>query len=128
MERIIMDRIMKKHAGVTLIELCIAMVIISFTGLIICAFSKSTLGMNKDALCNDTAYLAAEQIIVKLKKKVYNQNQIPVNSSDNITLENINFTRNWKIDWSGYLLLATVTVEWNSPSGTRKITLEGLVN
>ena len=121
-----MDRNLKNQAGVTLIELCISMVIISFTALIICTFSKSTLGMNKDARSNDTAYLAAEQKIVKLKSEVFNH--IPVSNSDNVTLENIHFTRDWTIEQSGYLLLARVTVSWNSPYGIKQITLAGTVN
>jgi len=123
-----MDRNLKNQAGVTLIELCLSMVLMSFTGLIICTFSKSTLGMNKDALSNDTAYLAAEQKIVKLKTEVFNENELGVSNSDNVTLENIQFTREWTIDTTGYLLLATVTVSWNSPNGSKQITLEGMVN
>lgn len=121
-----MERTLKTQSGASLIEICITIVIISIAVLIISTFSKSTLRMNKDTLSVDTAYLAAEEKITELRSETFDQ--FPVTSSDNVTLENINFTRDWTIEESGYLSIATVTVSWNSQNNTRQITLAGPVN
>jgi Tfp pilus assembly protein PilV len=126
MERFIMDKTLKTQSGVSIIEISIAVLIISITTLLIFAFSKNSFLMSKDARSTDIGYIAAEQKIADLKSEVFSST--PATGNDEITLDNIPFSRSWTVEESGYILLAKVTVTWNTPNGTREIILAGAVN
>lgn len=121
-----MDKTLKTQSGASIIEIAIAVVIISITTLLILAFSKNSFLMSADARSTDIAYIAAEQKIAELKSEVFSST--PATGSDAVTMDNISFSRSWTVEESGYILLAKVTVSWDSPNGTREIILAGAVN
>jgi len=121
-----MAQTIKTQAGASLIEISITIVIISITTLIIMSFSRNTLMMNQDAKANDAAILSAEQKITDLATLTYST--LPQSGSDAVSEGNFSFTRNWTITQSGYIIVAKVTVSWNSLKGTRSITLAGAIN
>ena len=123
-----MAKTLKTETGVSIVEILLTVVVIAITTLIIFSFSRNSLKLTQNARANDTAYLAAEQKIADLSNEVFPASTLPVSNSDNVTLENIAFTRTWTVEQSGYITLARVTVSWNSINGAREITLAGAVN
>ena len=123
-----MAKTLKNEAGISIVEILLTVIIIAITTLIIFSFSRNSLKMTQYARANDTAYLAAEQKIADLATEVFPASALPVTGSDNITLENISYTRTWTVEQSGYVTLARVTVDWNAMNGARQITLAGAVN
>ena len=121
-----MDKTLKSQTGVSIVEILITIVIISITTILILYFSRNSLVMNTDARATDSAYFAAEQKISDLRSEVFSTT--PVTGADALTLDDIYFTRSWIVDKDGYILLAKITVNWETPNGTREITLAGAVN
>ena len=118
-----MAQTLRNRDGVSLIEILITIVVISITTLIIMAFSRNTLLMNRDSRAKDAATLTAEQKISELASVTWNT--LPQSGNDAATVDGIAFARNWTIAQSGYIVVAKVTVSWNTPKGTRQITLAG---
>ena len=120
-----MAKTLSNRRGASIIEILMTIVVISITTLIIMAFSRNTLLMNQDSKSKDAATLTAEQKITDLAAMSFGT--LPQSGSDVVTEDNISFTRNWTISQSGYLVVAKVTVSWNTPKGSRQITLAGAV-
>ena len=121
-----MDKTLNSQTGISIVEIMITIIIIAVTTLLILYFSRNSVLMNTDARATDSAYFAAEQKISDLRSEVFTTT--PVTGSDDLTLDNINFTRSWTVDKNGYILLAKIIVNWETPNGTREITLAGAVN
>lgn len=121
-----MDKTLKHQSGASIIEITITIVVIAVTTLLILAFSRNSLLMNTDARATDSAYLAAERKIADLKSEVFSAT--PESGTDDITLDNLTFSRSWTVDKNGYILEATIIVNWETSNGTREIILTGAVN
>jgi Tfp pilus assembly protein PilV len=120
-----MAKTLRNRHGASIIEILMTIVVISMTTLIIMAFSRNTLLMNQDSRSKDAATLTAEQKITDLAAMSFST--LPQSGSDVVTEDNISFTRSWTISRSGYIVVAKVTVSWNTPNGNRQVTLAGAV-
>jgi hypothetical protein len=90
-------------------------------------FSRNTLMMSRDTRAYDAAYMAAEEKIADLSNMVFET--LPTAAqSDQVTFDNIAFTRTWSVALSGYVRCASVTVSWTSAKGPGQIIMSGAVN
>jgi hypothetical protein len=126
MEWILMGHSLKTEAGASIVEICITLVIITVTTALIMSFSRSTYRMSSDARAKDSAIFVAEQKIADLSKSAFSTLPAESATPETVPVDNITFTRTWKVVQSGNLLCATVTVSWFNNS--RNITLTGAVN
>jgi Tfp pilus assembly protein PilV len=117
-----MGHTLKRTSGASLVEICLAVVIIAVTMLLILTFSRNTFSMSKDARTIDTAYQSAEKKLEELRADPFPAAGGP----DTDIIDNITFTRNWDIVDSPYVRFAVVEVTYASLKGReRTITLAG---
>lgn len=114
----------KTESGASLIEITIAILIITVTALVIMSFSRNTLGMSRHARESNAAYHSAERKIIELTSEALPDDE----GEDTDEVDGISFTRNWTITTANYITNAIVTVRWNSLKGEREITIAGAIN
>jgi Tfp pilus assembly protein PilV len=100
-----MDR--SSIAGFSILEIFLAILIISISAIVITFFTKNTIGNYSNARLTEAAYISGEQKISEL-----NATPIPTNGTDIYTLETDTFTRSWTVSSSGYPRTAVVNVDW----------------
>ena len=111
------------QSGISIVEICIATLIIAITAIVITFFSKNSLNMYRDSYGAESAYIAAENKLADLTAAPY-----PVDGSDNVTIDHITYARQWVLTNIGSVTRAEITVSWLISSGNRQITLMGAVN
>lgn len=124
MERDIMEQTVKKESGASLIEICIAVIIIAVTALLIMTFSRSIFNMTRDARSSDAAYLSAGEKLAELTTKEFHS----APWSDKDTIDNIILNRSWTITDTNTIKRAIVTVTYTLKGTSRSITLSGAIN
>jgi Tfp pilus assembly protein PilV len=120
-----MENSLKNCAGLSIIEICITLVIITIITALTINFSRSSFNMMTDARAKDIAYRAAEEKLTDLTTKAF-----PIASSapESITIDNFAMNRSWTIDNVNTIKRASVTVSYDVSGTTRSITLSGAIN
>lgn len=116
-----MGRIMNS-AGVSIVEMCIAMLIVGMAAILISTFTNNSLLMMRNAQGSETAYFTAENKLSDLAAAAF-----PVNGTDTATIDNTPYYRSWVVSDSGFTANSKITVRWNSLKGMRQISLSGAV-
>ena len=120
-----MEKTLKNRGGFTLAEILIAMLIIALSALFITKFSKNALMMSKDSRGRDAACTAAEDKISELALAPFQG----ATTSDQVTIDNITYSRSWSVQGNSYIKHVIVTVTYTSLNGTsRQVTLAGAIN
>jgi Tfp pilus assembly protein PilV len=120
-----MGKTLNTETGASLVEILIAVIIISITAMLIMSFSRSTFNMTKDSRSSEAAYISAEEKLAELTTKAFHE----APWSDKDTIDNIIMNRSWVVNDTNTIKRAIVTVTYPSIKGTsRSITLSGAIN
>lgn len=111
-----------RRSGFSLIEICVALVVLSFALMLMMQLSMNSYMLSKDARSRDAAKALAKTKITELSTQV-----TPiVNDSDMVTFDNISCRRSWAIVSDGIGKQIVVKVSYKSIKGPyRSITLAG---
>jgi Tfp pilus assembly protein PilV len=117
-----MDRSLE--SGISIIEICIATVIISIAAVIIITISKSTYGNFREARGYDAATTSAADKLAELSSLA-----IPsTTGNDTVVVDNGKYIRGWTIEHVGYLQRATVVVQYYGVGGYKTVKLTGALD
>ncbi len=118
-----MGHALRNRTGTSLIEICLALAVITLASLLVMTFSRNTLGMTKDARSIDAAYQSAQDLVDSLSAEPF-----PQSGSDTDSGDNIDFTREWEVVDSPYVSFVKVEVSFTSLNGAvRTISLTGAI-
>lgn len=120
-----MENPLKRQSGFSLVEICVAVMIIAMTSFIVILFSRHSIALNQDSRGNDAAYLAAEEKLCDLAAEAFPD----AGGSDSVFVDNIPCLRTWAVKDTGMIRRAIVTIQWKSLKGAdRQIKLAGAIN
>jgi len=112
------------ESGASIIEICIAILIISLTGIIIMVFTKNTFSSYRDARVTESASIAAEDKLYQL-----NASAIPQHSgTDTVVIDDQNYIRTWNVEDIGFVNRVIITVRFRTVGGIKEIRLTGAID
>ena len=116
--------IKKRESGFTMIELLVAMFILTTALLAISSMVYSVMNATSLSKENGTATALMQDKMENLKHKVVSS---LASGNDTITLGNMNYLRQWSVASSANTRTITVTVTWTNrgPHTVRMTTLRG---
>ncbi len=115
-----MDR--SSIAGFSILEIFIAILIISISAIVITFFTRNTIGNYSNSRLTEAAYISGEQKISEL-----NATPIPSNGADIYVLETDTFTRNWTVSLNKTPRTAVVNINWSIMGKPRTIKVYGVL-
>jgi Tfp pilus assembly protein PilV len=112
------------ESGTSIVEICVAILIVAVTGLIIMSFTRTTFSSYRDARISEGASIVAEDKLSQL-----NAAALPANTgSDSISVDNQWYYRSWTIEDIGLIKKATITVTFKNAAKNKVFRLTGAVD
>jgi Tfp pilus assembly protein PilV len=115
-----MDR--SSIAGFSILEIFVAILIISISAIVITFFTKNTIGNYSNSRLIEAAYICGEQKISELDAV-----PIPSNGTDTYVLEQDTFPRSWTISTSGSPHTVVINVGYKTMGKSRTIKVYGVL-
>lgn len=115
-----MDR--SSIAGFSILEIFVAILIISISAIVITFFTKNTIGNYSNSRLTEAGYISGEQKISEL-----NATPIPSSGTDIYVLETDTFTRSWTVSSSRSPRTAVINVGWAIMGKSRTIKVYGVL-
>ena len=112
------------ESGASIIEICIAILIIGMSALIIAMFSRNTFNMYSDSRGSDAAFIAGKNKIADLSAEA-----IPdISGTDTVTIDNVTCIRSWTVKDTVFVSRANVTVKYDLYGKQRELKVSGALN
>ena len=114
----------QNEKGFCMLEIFIAMIILSIALMTLSSFSRATILMRQFAKGSDAAYSTAQQKLSALKAETF-----PASSGiDSTIIDKTCYVREWTINDTGYIQKATIVVSWNTIKGRQSLQFSGGIN
>jgi len=110
-------------SGASLVEICVAILIISLTAILILAFSRNSFTMLGDARNAESAQVLAQEKFTELTAEAF-----PVSGTDTVTANNTSYIRIWSVKDTGFIKRAIVTVKYEVGRNEKIINFTGALN
>ncbi len=117
-----MDR--SVESGASLVEISIAILIISLTAILIMAFSRNSFTMFSDARGSESALILAEEKFTDLSAQAFPS----ASGTDTVNANNTRYLRSWSVKQSGFIKMAVVTVKYSVGKKEKSINFMGALN
>lgn len=117
-----MDRSLEE--GSSIIEIFIAIMIITVSVLAIAYFSRSTCTTYKSSRGTDAAYIAGQMLITKLSASAI----VPNSGIDTVVVDNISCIRNWTVTDTSYIKRIIVNVSYDLMGVSKQVKVSGAIN
>jgi Tfp pilus assembly major pilin PilA len=108
--------------GFTILEIFVAILIISVSAIVITFFTRNSIGNYLSAHLTEAAYTCGEEKLSELKAM-----PLPANGNDKKVIDNDSFTRTWTINTVNNVQTATVKVDWILMKKNRTIRVYGVL-
>ncbi|NLE00867.1 MAG: hypothetical protein GX640_13450 [Fibrobacter sp.] len=112
------------ESGVSIVEICVAILMIAVTGIIIMSFTKTTFSSYRDSRLTESASMVAEDKLCELDAAAFP----PSNGQDTIFVDDQRYIRSWEILDTGLIKRAIVTVNIQTINGVKEIRLTGAID
>lgn len=117
-----MDRSSIGVGGFTILEIVIAILIISLSAIVIAFFTRSSVDNYSTAQRSETAYTCGEEKLADLKAAPF-----PESGNDLYIVDNDTFTRVWTVSPNSTPISVVVSVHWHMMNKSRNIKVYGVL-
>jgi Tfp pilus assembly protein PilV len=111
------------NSGASLVEICIAILIIGLSAILIMTFSRNSFTMLGDARGSETAQVLAQEKFTELTAEAF-----PVSGSDIVVANNTDYIRSWTVKDTGFIKRAIITVKYKTGSSEKTVNFMGALN
>jgi Tfp pilus assembly protein PilV len=111
------------NSGASLVEICIAILIIGLSAILIMTFSRNSFTMLGDARGSETAQVLAQEKFTELTAEAF-----PVSGSDIVAANNIDYIRSWTVKDTGFIKRAIITVKYENGKNEKTVNFMGALN
>ncbi|HLV30950.1 MAG TPA: hypothetical protein VKY57_05215 [Chitinispirillaceae bacterium] len=117
-----MDRTLEK--GASIIEILIAIMIVTVSVLGIASFSRNTSRTYRSSRGTDAAYVAGQMLVTDLSARAI----VPESGTDTVTVDNISCIRSWTVKDTSFFKRVVVNVSYDLMGVSKQVKVSGVTN